>query len=186
MPNSSARRVFVVPFDPAWAERYRSEAEELARIIGENLIAIHHIGSTAIPGIVAKPIVDMLVVVRDIARVDALDAQMIARGYDPRGENGIPERRYYVKGFQGQRSHHLHVYAEGSPQVARHLAFRDYLIAHSEQARAYSDLKVALAARFPEDARMYSEGKAEFIRDVERRALEWAVRRHDPSQSPSR
>lgn len=167
------RRIEVVPHDPAWARAFRQEAEALRLLLGEETLAIHHIGSTAIPGIVAKPILDILVVVRDIAAIDALNPSMIARGYRPRGEKGISGRRYFIKGEDEHRSHHVHMFQASDPNIQRHLAFRDYLIAHPEDARAYGALKQELAARFPEDAGRYSDGKQAFVQGIEQAARAW-------------
>lgn len=169
------RRIVVVPHDPAWAETFRLEAEALTSLLGDQIVAIHHIGSTAIPDIVAKPVVDMLLEVRDIEGLDDHDAKMIARGYEPRGENGIPGRRYYVKDPYGQRSHHVHAFQEGDAQIERHLAFRDYLIAHPEDARAYGRLKHDLAAKYLYDSRGYTSGKDAFVREIDRRAKVWRL-----------
>ena len=88
------RHIIVVPHDPAWAGAFEDEAALLRPVFGDNLVAMHHIGSTAIPGIHAKPVIDMLPVVKDIAAVDSLNPQMEALGYEPMGEYGIPGRRF--------------------------------------------------------------------------------------------
>jgi GrpB-like predicted nucleotidyltransferase (UPF0157 family) len=170
------RRIEVLPHDPRWAALFRQEADALAALLGEALAAIHHIGSTAIPGVSAKPIIDLLVEVRAIEAVDALTPQFVTAGYLPRGENGIVGRRFYFKGTEEQRSHHIHTFQQGSPEIARYLAFRDYMIAHPEDAAAYSRLKEELARRFPDDAAGYVAGKDAFVREMERRALAWRAR----------
>jgi GrpB-like predicted nucleotidyltransferase (UPF0157 family) len=167
------RKVEVVQYDPAWVDIFQAEAEVLAIIFGEKLVAIHHIGSTAIPGIVAKPIVDILVEVRDIQEVDDLNTDIEKLGYQPRGEYGIPGRRYFVKQTGEVHIHHIHTFQSGNPQVERHLNFRDYLIAHPLDALAYSRLKEDLAQQFPEDIDNYAMGKNDFINNIDDKAFEW-------------
>jgi GrpB-like predicted nucleotidyltransferase (UPF0157 family)/GNAT superfamily N-acetyltransferase len=167
------RRVEVSPPDPEWPAEFRREARLLALVLGEELVAIHHVGSTAVPGIYAKPIVDILPVVRAIERVDVLNGLMSILGYEPLGEYGIAGRRYFPKGARTRRSHHVHIYQAGNPEIARHLAFRNYLIAHPQEAQAYSNLKRSLAAAHPADIDAYVEGKDPLIKSLEAGALVW-------------
>ena len=134
------RIVEVVPYAPEWQETFEVESQSIADALGDDVVDIHHIGSTAIPKIYAKPIIDLLVVVKDIVEVDAQNSAMQVIGYKAKGEYGIPERRYFCKSSPaGARTHHAHVYEAGSSQVVRHLAFRDYMIAHPEEAQRYSE-----------------------------------------------
>ncbi len=169
-----ARRVEVVPPDPNWPDMYRAEAHAIASLLGQELMAIHHIGSTAIPGIKAKPAIDIMVEVRVIKKMDDYDDAMIELGYQPMGEYGIPGRRFFRKPDEFTRTHHVHTYGVGHPEIPRHLNFRDYLTAHPGEARAYSRLKEDLARGFPEDTESYTEGKSEFIREVDAKARAWA------------
>ena len=122
--------VKVVPYCSGWPELYRQEAEKISKILGEQLVAIHHIGSTSVPGLPAKPIIDILPVVKEISAVDAHNAQFEALGYEPRGEYGIPGRRFFRKGLE-HRTHHIHIFQESDqPNILRHVAVRDYLRAH--------------------------------------------------------
>ena len=173
------RRIEVVPYDAHWRELFEAEVAQLRSILGREMVAAHHIGSTAIPGIVAKPIIDVLVEVRDIEEIDAFNHEMMAHGYIPRGEFGITGRRFFIKGTETERTHHIHVFehreagSHRSGTVRRHLAFRDYLRAHPEEAQAYSRLKEELAQQFRHDIEGYMAGKDDFIKDIERRALAW-------------
>lgn len=167
------RKIQVVPYDSRWPGRFAREADRLRAIFGAQVVAIHHIGSTAIPNISAKPIIDVLVEVVSIAAIDAFNQEMIERSYLPKGEFGIPGRRFFIKGTEERRSHHVHVFQAGDPEMQRHLAFRDYMIAHPEEAEAYSVLKRELAREFPHDAEGYMAGKNDFIVEVERKALAW-------------
>lgn len=120
------RKMTVIPYDEAWVRQFSQEANILRELFGDELIDIHHIGSTAVPGLKTKPIIDMLPVVKDIARIDAYNEAMGQLGYVPRGEFGLEGRRYFPKGGDN-RTHHVHMYQTGHPATKRHLAFRDYL-----------------------------------------------------------
>jgi GrpB-like predicted nucleotidyltransferase (UPF0157 family) len=168
------KKVEVVPHDPRWRDSFAAEAKDVAAALGENLVAIHHIGSTAIPGIHAKPVVDLLVEVRDIAGLDARSPAMESLGYEVMGEYGIPGRRYFRKSNrEGTRTHHVHAFETGSGEVQRHLAFRDYMIAHPADAQAYSELKQKLAAEHARSIDGYMDGKDGFIQEMDRRAAQW-------------
>ncbi len=167
------RKIKVVPHDPNWPELFQAEADKLIGILGQEIVAIHHIGSTVIPNISAKPIVDILVTVHDIEKIDQFGEEMIELGYRPQGEFGIPGRRFFIKGSDANRTHHAHIFQTGNPEIERHLNFRDYLIAHPEEAQTYSRLKHELTRKFSEDIESYMEGKDGFIKEVEKRAKAW-------------
>lgn len=160
------RKIVVVPYNPDWPEQYRAEAVKIAAVFGPELVTIHHIGSTSVPGLSAKPIIDMMPVVCDITAVDLFNPAMIRLGYQPKGENGIPGRRYFVKGSDASRTHHVHIFALDNPEVKRHLDFRDYLIAHPAEAQRYAALKAELAWQFPHDIHSYMAGKNGFIKEA--------------------
>ena len=104
------RKIVVVDYRPEWAEAFAREAARIANVLGENMVAIHHIGSTSVPGLCAKPILDIMPVVRDIGAVDECNEGFIALGYTPMGEFGIPGRRYFHKGGDAVSYTHLDVY----------------------------------------------------------------------------
>ena len=166
------RVIEVVPHDSRWAGEYLKEAENIKQVFGEELVEIYHIGSTAIPGIYAKPIIDFLVGVKDIQRVDSFNPQMEALAYQAWGEYGIPGRRYFAKS-PIQRTHQVHIFQTGDPQIARHLNFRDYMRAHPVEAKQYEQLKIELARRFRYDIDGYTDGKDDFIHEMDQRAAEW-------------
>lgn len=164
------RRIEIVQYDPAWPAAYDEEARFLRGLFGPALTAIHHIGSTAVPGLAAKPVIDIMGEAADIRLIDGFDGQMAASGYTPRGEHGIPGRRYFRKGTPLVHTHHLHIFAAGSPLAPEHLAFRDFLVANPETAREYQALKQSLARIHRTDPVAYTDGKAAFIADVLSRA----------------
>ena len=164
--------VRVVAYSEEWVSRFQQEVELLCPIFGDNLVEIYHIGSTSVAGLQAKPIIDIMPVVADIARVDECNAALQALGYEGMGEFGIPGRRYFRKGGD-DRTHQIHAFQLGSPNVERHLAFRDYMRAHPDVAERYGILKAELAQQFPEDIYGYMDGKDAFIKAVEQEALLW-------------
>jgi GrpB-like predicted nucleotidyltransferase (UPF0157 family) len=167
------KKVEVVPHDPRWRDSFEAEATNITAALG-NVVAIHHIGSTAIPDIHAKPVIDLLVEVDDIEAIDARSSAMESIGYEVMGEFGIPGRRYFrMDDPHGTRTHQVHAFQAGSAEVVRHLAFRDYMIAHAAEAQRYSELKRKLAAEYPWDMDGYVDGKDGFIREMDRRAAEW-------------
>jgi GrpB-like predicted nucleotidyltransferase (UPF0157 family) len=168
--------IVVVSYDPAWPGMFQEEAARIAAVFGDELLSIHHIGSTAVPGLAAKPIIDILPIVRNIEKVDSFNEEMTGLGYEPRGEYGIPGRRFFVKrNAEGERTHHVHAYEPDNPEVARHLDFRDYLTAHPEAAEQYAELKHTLAGQFRHDRESYTNSKTPFIREIEQKARQWRV-----------
>lgn len=168
------KKVEVVAHSPQWRDAFEAEAKHVGAALGENVVAIHHIGSTAIPNIYAKPIVDLLVEVRDITEVDGQSSAIELIGYEVMGEFGIPGRRYFRKNNrEGIRTHQIHTFETGSAEVERHLAFRDYMIAHPGDAQRYSELKRRLAEEYPESIDGYMDGKDGFIKEMDRRASQW-------------
>lgn len=164
--------VRVVPWDPAWAAQFEAERERLRHALDGVVVAVHHVGSTAVPGLAAKPILDLLLEVSDLTSLDARAGAVEALGYTAMGEYGIPGRRYFRRDdAQGVRTHHVHAFRACDEHVARHLAFRDHLMAHPAVAREYAALKLALAARHPADSRAYSGAKDAFVREHLTRAL---------------
>lgn len=166
------RKVEVVTYSEDWKKKFDEEAIHLQHIFGLEIQIIHHIGSTSVDRLSSKPIIDMMPIVRDIRKIDAYNSAMIAIGYEPKGENGLPGRRYFQKGGDN-RTHHVHMYELGNPEIERHLAFRDFLRVHSIIARKYGDLKEALAEQFPYDIDAYINGKDKLAKEIEKQALHW-------------
>ena len=174
--------IALVDYDPRWPEQFAAEAERVRAAIGDDLVvAVEHFGSTAIPGMAAKPIIDLLVAVRslDEAREHAVPA-LEAIGYSYWRGDPAPDRLFFVKGLppNGPRTHHVHVVEPGvshDPRLGEfcftdRLLFRDYLRAHPKEARQYEDLKRDLTARFSEDREAYTEGKTEYVYGVMQKA----------------
>lgn len=156
------RTVIVVPYDDKWPEMFEAESLLIKTLLGGVAKDIHHIGSTSVPGLSAKPIIDILLEVSDINELDRYNSAMAHAGYVIRGENGISGRRYFIKGGD-QRSHQVHAFASGDIQVLRHLVFRDYLRENTHIAEMYAELKHSAARLSRNDAHRYSVHKANFI-----------------------
>ncbi|NMP22697.1 GrpB family protein [Sulfobacillus harzensis] len=154
-----------------WARKFEEEAAVLRPIFGENVVTFEHFGSTVVPGLPAKPVIDMMCIVQSIEKIDACSEQMAALGYDVAGEWGILGRRLFRKGGD-DRTHHVQVYEVGSPQIYPHLVVRDHLRAHPEEVERYGQLKEVLAQRW-DDTRDYSPAKKPFVQALEQRALRW-------------
>ena len=169
--------VELVAHSPLWAQMAQSETRRLKHALGDELTEVHHIGSTAIPGIMAKPIVDLIPIVRSIERLDAHENTVRALGYKWFGEFGLPGRRYcYLKDAKtGARLFQLHCYQEGVAEVPRHLAFRDYLRAHPALAKEYETEKIRAAKVVSDDVNAYNDQKNDWIKRVEKDALAWAA-----------
>ena len=166
------RKVEVVAYSEEWKKKFGVEATLLQKIFGLEIQMIHHIGSTSVNSLSSKPIIDMMPVVRDIRKIDAYNNAMIAIGYEPKGENGLPGRRYFQKGGDN-RTHHIHMYGMGNPEIERHLAFRDFLRVHPNIAKNYGDLKEVLAKQFPYDIDAYIKGKEKMAMEIEQQAIQW-------------
>jgi GrpB-like predicted nucleotidyltransferase (UPF0157 family) len=163
--------VKLVAHHPKWAEYFSKEKQLLSKILGEKVLDIRHIGSTSIPGIPAKPILDILAAVTMLADVEAFTQDLNKIGYEDKGDGGVPGRRFFVKGTEAKRTHHLNFCEMSSFFWRSHLAFCDYLERHPEIAREYSALKRGLADRFPNDRSAYTAGKEEFVRSILNRAM---------------
>ncbi len=165
--------ILMLPHDPRWSRRFAGEAARLLRVFAGVVLGVHHVGSTAVPALDAKPILDVLLVGRDLAALDARRGDAEGGGYRWLGEHGLPRRRYLVADRAGVGPVHVHAYAAGDPEAQRHLDVRDYLLRHAARAAAYGRLKRSLARRFGHDRAAYNEGKTAFLRETEVLARAW-------------
>lgn len=165
--------VHIVEYDPHWAVRAGDYARMIAGL-GEDVLSIHHVGSTAVPGLAAKPVIDLMAVVADIDRFDARRADVESLGLGWHGEFGVDGRRFCtLDNDDGQRLANFHFYGADSPHPLRHIAFRDYLAAFPDVAAAYAAEKRRAAEVQPGDSVAYSAEKNLWIRKVELEALDW-------------
>ena len=162
--------VRLVPYNPTWLRLFIVERSRIEAAVGRAGIdlKLEHTGSTSIPGVCAKPILDILAGASDSKTLQrAIDALQTAE-YQYRGEQGIRGRHFFRRGEP--RQYHVHLTMTGSEFWRDHLAFRDYLRAHRDTASAYGTLKKALAERYPRDRESYIEGKTGFVEEVLRQA----------------
>jgi GrpB-like predicted nucleotidyltransferase (UPF0157 family) len=181
--KGSTRIVEIVDYDPYWPQAYRNERSRILTVISYPSIAVEHIGSTAVPGLAAKPIVDIMV---GVARLrDAVDciARLAVLGYRyvPAVEVHMPYRRFLRKERDGRRTHHLHILEHSHDAWHHHLLFRDYLRSHPEVACDYEQLKRSLARRHRFEVASYTQGKSDFVRTILKRA-----QRQNEFRRPSR
>jgi GrpB-like predicted nucleotidyltransferase (UPF0157 family) len=158
-----------------WGRLFQEEAVFLKSIFNDEILRFEHFGSTSVPGMKAKPVIDMMCIVKCIDTIDQYHPTMHSQGYDVAGDWGIPGRRLFRKGGEN-RTHHIHFYEKDNPQIERHLIFRDYLRAHPEEVARYSECKEQLAQRF-DNTSEYSPAKKTFVTEMERLALAWSADR---------
>jgi GrpB-like predicted nucleotidyltransferase (UPF0157 family) len=157
-------RVLLVPHDEVWHQLFREEKERILDAANDRSLAVEHIGSTAVCGISAKPILDIMVGIPEFLPQLPFSEALGKLGYEFKGENGIPERHYFGKGEP--RCVHLNVVRFGGEFWLSHIAFRDYLKQSRSAAREYEQLKLSLAEHFPNDRESYTNGKVEFIERI--------------------
>lgn len=157
------RIVEFVAYDPTWPQQFADESAKIRTVLGENCIAVYHIGSTSVPGLSAKPLLDIMLVVKNITQTNRSGLESL--GYIDRGELGMPFRIYMHRGAP-QHTHHLHIWEQGNPEIEKHLLFRDYLINNESAKRQYADLKQKLALQYRNEHRSYTTLKDHFIKDL--------------------
>lgn len=165
---TSKRKVELVPYSSFWEKVFEKEAQNLKKVLKSNIVDIHHIGSTAIPKIKAKPTVDIAVEVHTLDGIDLFSREFEKVGFTPKGEFGIPGRRYFVRYAPDGITHltHVHVFRHSNPKVYDHLDFRDYLNSEDKVAKEYEKLKVTLKSQFSDKPELYQKGKSDFIEIV--------------------
>ncbi len=167
------RKIEIVEYDKNWPELFQKESDLIIEIFKDEIVKIYHIGSTSVPGLKAKPIIDMMPVVKDIENIDKYNEKMKNLGYEARGEYGIKGRRFFLKGGD-DRTHHVHMFQyDNTEAIQRHLAVRDYLRSHKEAVEDYAKIKKEAAEKYPHDINGYCDYKDKFVKDLEKKALEW-------------
>jgi GrpB-like predicted nucleotidyltransferase (UPF0157 family) len=165
--------VEVVPADPTWPERFLEVRRRLAAALGSTAVRIEHVGSTAVPGLPAKPVIDVQVSVRDVSDESSYEPQIAALGWPLRLRE--EEHRFFREPADTPRATHVHVCQVGSRWERGHLLFRDYLRAHPARAAAYGELKTALAERYRDERVAYTEAKGPFIEETLAAGEQWAA-----------
>jgi GrpB-like predicted nucleotidyltransferase (UPF0157 family) len=165
--------IYIAQYDPLWPREFEAEADRIIRACDDLPILLEHIGSTAVPGLSAKPIVDILAGVPPREPRAPYIAALVSIGYEHLGAYGVPGRDYFRRG--SPRTHHVHMFSWSSAAWKDHILFRDYLRAHPDVAQEYAVLKRELAATFADDRQRYTEEKSPFIKSVLRRAHAEAI-----------
>ena len=164
------RTIIVKAYDPAWPEEFTRIRDFLWPHVSDLALDIVHVGSTSVPGLAAKPIIDLHIVMESYAVFPTLKARLEALGYRHNGDQGIPSREAFKDGPAGFMKYHLYVSPQDGPEYIRHILFRDWLREHDRDRDAYSELKRRNAALYPHDIDAYIEGKSEFVEDIIRKA----------------
>ncbi|WP_297297684.1 GrpB family protein [uncultured Brachyspira sp.] len=173
------RIIEIVDYDPNWKNLYIEEESKIKNIINDILISIHHIGSTSIENLKAKPIIDILAVVYDINKVDCYNDDFANIGYKAMGENGIAKRRFFMKDYiddngTKKRFSHIHIFDINNKfDIERHLAFRDFVRSNKNIAEEYVKIKLEALKNCNNDIELYCNYKDKFIKDIEKMALEF-------------
>ncbi|SDJ88246.1 GrpB domain, predicted nucleotidyltransferase, UPF0157 family [Halovenus aranensis] len=165
-------RVELVPHDERWARLFEREADRLRSVLTDGVVTIEHVGSTAIAGVPAKPIIDILVVAETVGDRETWSRDLDALGYTFRPNDAVEDRHFFAKGPEDDRTHYLSITEAGSKTHTEQLAFRDYLREHPREARRYARVKAELAERFAEDRATYTESKSGFVRAILEQATE--------------
>jgi GrpB-like predicted nucleotidyltransferase (UPF0157 family) len=161
--------VVIVDYDPHWPQIFEVLRAPVLAALGDLAVTVEHVGSTAVPGLAAKPIIDMDVIVPYVSAIPEAIVRLAALGYVHRGDLGITGREAFTAPA-GKPRHHLYLCASDGEELRRHRSFRDYLLTHPDDATAYAALKKAAALRFTEDRAAYNEAKTKFVEAVLQRA----------------
>ncbi|MFZ1654340.1 MAG: GrpB family protein [Candidatus Moraniibacteriota bacterium] len=169
------RKYSVEEYDKEWQRRFEEEAKILKSILKSDALAVEHIGSTAVLGLIGKPTIDVLVVVSELSRADSHTREIEAAGYKDLGEYILPGTRLFVREKDNARLVNVHFFPQGHPHIEEKLLVRDYLRSHSEEVQKYGELKHALSQRYPNDYGMYREEKDRYMKELLERAKSSAI-----------
>ena len=156
--------VKLAPYTYAWKQLFEVEKANLQTAVSDYVLDIQHVGSTSIPGMLAKPIIDIAIAVADFEEARVCIPLIEKLGYEYKGEFGIPHRHYFAKG--NPRTFHIHMCEISGMEWQNHLLFRDYLCQHQDVADEYAELKQKLVVKYPQDRTAYLDGKAPFVQRV--------------------
>ena len=161
------KHVVVLPYDEAWKKDFEEIKAELMAVLDGLVLSVEHVGSTSVPGLAAKPIIDIDVIIEDTDCFEKVKTALETIGYQHEGDLGIPGREAFkYHGKEHLRKHHLYVCAKDSDELKRHLSFRDYLRTHPEAVKEYGRIKEEGARLYPNDIDSYIEYKAPFIENI--------------------
>lgn len=164
--------VELADFDNNWAIEFEKEKKLLEEVLGDKAKEIHHVGSTSIPGLKAKPVIDILVAIDDLNKIEEVENLLKDYDYSNRGHQGVDDRYFFAKGPEDSRTHYIHFVEKNSITYYNLVYFKKYLIEHPEYIKKYCDIKEDLALKYPEERSKYTAGKSEFITSVVKLAKE--------------
>ena len=169
------KEVRIVDYDPNWKNQYKEEAAQIKAILGDNFAGAYHIGSTVMKNMKAQPIIDILVVVKKAHLADSKISEFTEAGYEYKGEYGVENRRFFVKGGNNPTCH-IHMFEEKVPKdITRFFAVSNYIARHEDERKKYESVKVDLAGKYADDYDAYCKGKREYINSIEGKAMEWQL-----------
>ncbi|RPI16384.1 MAG: GrpB family protein [Ignavibacteriae bacterium] len=164
-------------YSKRWVKIYKDEEKLLHEALGGIALDIQHVGSTSIPGLISKPVIDIAVAVKTFSDCDKCIGPLIELGYHYRHGAGVKGGYHFAKGPESNRTHYVHVEELFGKMWYDHILFRNYLRAHSEAMEKYAELKIQLAEKFPADRPAYLEGKSGFITEVvEKARIEYEIK----------
>lgn len=171
--EKTKREYSIQVYDPSWTDKFQEIKNMLDEIFGDKAISIEHVGSTSIPNMRAKPIIDVLIIVEKMEEFENEKAEMIKKGYEWDENLIAPNTQIFYKTEGNSKTKNIHLCIKDSPSAKQFIQTRDYLRAHPERAKAYGDLKEKLKAEFPDDYPAYRAGKKGFLDETERLSYEW-------------
>ena len=153
-------------YNKSWKEEYLKEEKLLKDVLGDRIIQIEHVGSTSIEGLKAKPVIDILVVIKSLNEIDEIEKILKDYDYSNRGPQGVDDRIFFAKGPEDARTHYIHFTEPNSDTFYSLTYFKKYLLEHPEYIKKYCDLKQELANLYPDERKKYTAGKNDFIKNV--------------------
>jgi|SRR3989338_9633686 len=172
--KTNSKNYKIIPYDSKWQILFSEESGKINSIIGDNILKTYHIGSTSVPDMSGKATIDILFVVKDISKIDAYISDLNKVGYTSQGSRNAENSRLFEKEVGGQRLFIIHFYQNNHPEIFQILAIRDYLRSHRDKADQYSDLKLSLFQKFPNDYSQYRRFKDEYMENLKDEAIIWS------------
>ena len=156
----------IIPYDPKWPALFSEESEKISKFFGDNILKIYHIGSTSVPGVSGKATIDILFVVKDISKISDHISDMERNGYMSLGSHNAKNSHLFEKIINGRRIFIVHFYQKNHPEIFQIIAIRDYLRTHKNKANEYSEFKLALFKKLPNDYSQYRKLKDEYVKNL--------------------
>lgn len=166
----------IIHYNPKWPALFSNESKKVRKVIGDNILETHHIGSTSVPGMSGKSTIDLLFVVQDISKISKKIVNMKKIGYSSFGSRNAKKSHLFEKEKNGNRTYIVHFYPKNHPEIKQIIALKDYLRNHKDMAREYSEIKLSLFHKFPNDYKQYRKIKDEYMSSLKSKAISWFAR----------